>query len=699
VKRTLLLLAITAALAVATGRLLVMEDDPIRSLVHPDAAVEAVFSSFQDRSPFRGRVFVELDGLSAPERERVLAALAGAGYREAPALALPSAAELLRLSPLLSPAEVRALLDAGAVRARAEEALALATLPGGHGFLSALEADPAGLAPALAARLVPGGGPAASSGAAVRVFQSPSPLQYDRVGEVYDLLVSLQPRVHFIGADFYAVENYRAARRDVVVCSTLTLLLNLALFWVFTRRWALLGLLALGSVVSYLAGLLAVRAAWPQIFAVVLAYTSTFVGFNNEALVHLSGVEPERRARTLLGIGSAIGTTFIGFLVLLLGHSTMIRQMAVASIAGMIGFLLFLLPYRRVLAGVRFRVVTWPKLAVRPGWLLAGCAACAAGVALVGAPEVRTRVDGFRFETPALAAEAAHFSRRLEAMSLENVAAVRVDGSPAATLRAVAAAGLADPARHPLARWSSPEEQAESVRLLREGLPRAAAVAREALARGGVRDPAVAAGEVAPLGDWEYLELLGAMGPLRWVADAGGARWLFVGLAPGAEPDAGRGVHAMSPRRHYDGLLTGLSRELGWLFLAGLVAMAIYLAALQRTFARVLYVFAPLFVSALAFAVYARLAGAHLSIVHFMAFSLVIALAMDYTAVTVSGDHGDVEVSKVLLTGLSTLATFGVLVVAEHPVLRDLGATVAIGCGVSLAFALLVRLAPARRGA
>ena len=40
------------------------------------------------------------------------------------------------------------------------------------------------------------------------------------------------------------------------------------------------------------------------------------------------------------------------------------------------------------------------------------------------------------------------------------------------------------------------------------------------------------------------------------------------------------------------------------------------------------------------------------------------------------------------------IATFGVLAFARHPVLRDLGFTVLIGCGLSLVFALFVRVAP-----
>jgi predicted exporter len=127
--------------------------------------------------------------------------------------------------------------------------------------------------------------------------------------------------------------------------------------------------------------------------------------------------------------------------------------------------------------------------------------------------------------------------------------------------------------------------------------------------------------------------------------------------------------------------------------------MAVYLGYLQRSAARVLYVFAPLFLSALAYCAWARLTGATVTIVHVMGASIVIGLAMDYTAVSVSADHGDVELSKVLLTGLCTLASFGVLLFARHPVLRDLGAVVSIGCGIALAFALFVRLGHGARAA
>jgi len=692
-KRTALILAAAGVLAVVVQRTFTLDDHPIRSLTHPDPAIAALFERFQERSPFRGKIFVEVGALSAAERGALEVRLRDAGYREEPLFQPPPPEQVLELAPLLPAENLRRLLGDEAIRARAEEAISVAALPGGDGYLAALQADPAGLGPALLARLTPGR--PAPGGGKLRVYRSPTPLDYGRVEGVHDALLALGDRVHFIGADFFAVENYRAVKRDMLLCSALTLVLNLAIFFLFTGRWALLGLLFLGTAVSYLTGLLAIRAFYAEVFAVVLAYTSTFVGFNNEALVHLAGIEEKSRRRSLLGIWSAIGTTVIGFVVLLFGRSVMVRQMALASLGGTAGFLLFLLAYRGVLRRIRFRALEWPKATVSPGVIAVGCAACTAGIAILGLPRVETRIEEFRFQTPALGEQVAHFSKALDALALENVVAVPVTGPPGDTLAGLGARGLVEPGRHPLALWRSISEQEESLDLLREEYPRAASRLRGLLNGAGIRIETASPLTMRPLDEWEFLDRLGELGPIRWAARVGAQRFVFAGLRPGAAAPAGSALIAMSPRHHYDALLTSLSQDLGWLFLAGLAGMALYLGFLQRSLARVLYVFAPLFPSALVFAACARVTGGSLNIVHVMGFSLVIALALDYTAVAVSSDHGPVELSKVLLTGLSTLATFGVLVLARHPVMRDLGVTVAVGSGVSLLFALFVRL-PAR---
>ncbi|WP_242392180.1 MMPL family transporter [Anaeromyxobacter oryzisoli] len=696
-RREALLLAITGVLAwLARG--IVLEDDPIRSLTHPDGIRAALFEHYQEKSAFRGKVFVESSDLSEGERGTLATALRAGGYEEVPFLEPPSPKQLLALATLLPAEDARRLTADDALRARAQQVLAVATLPGGDAYMGAVQADPLGMGTTLLGRLAGGGANDGPASGALHVYLSPKPLDYEKVGQVYDVLASLSPRVHFIGGDFFALENYRAVKHDIVVCSTLSLVLTLLVFFALTARWVLLGLLFLGSVVSYLTGVLAIRMFYGEIYAVVLAYTSTFVGFNNESLVHLAGVDLARRDRSVLAIWSAIGTTFIGFVVLLLGRSVMVRQMALASLGGMAGFLAYLYAYRPTLRDARFRGFSWPKLTLRPAAVVAVCIASVVGVVVIGPPRLETHIDAFRYSTPMLDAQVEHFSRRLDALSLENVVAVEARGSPEEALAPLAAAGVVDLRAHPLFAFRGVAEQEETLAVLRRTYPAAAARFRALLEDGGLRlDPAVPIADQARVQDgWDYLRAVGAIGPVRWMDEVSGRRWVFAGLRKGATapPDAIQ----LSPRHYYDTLLSSYSRELGWLFLAGLAAMAVYLAWLQRSALRVLYVFAPLFLSTFAFCAYARFTGTTVTIVHVMGASLIIALATDYTAVAVSTDHGEVELSKVLLTGLCTLASFGVLLVARHPVLRDLGAVVTLGCGLALPFALFLRLPPGREG-
>jgi hypothetical protein len=691
--KTVLVLSAVAGLAFLL-RGTALEHDPIRALSDPDPVRATLFDDYQRASVFRDRVFVEEGPLGEQERTRLGEALQTAGYQEVPMFERPAREDVLRLAPLLPSSDVLALLDEATIEARAQGAISVAMLPGGDAYLNEIEADPVGLVPALASRFL--GGSSAGDGGGVRAYRGPRPVDFPRIGPVYDLLVSLSPPAHFIGGDFFAVENYRAVLHDILVCSIVSLGLTLAIFSLFTRRWTLLGLLFLGSIVSYLVGLLGLRVFYAEVYAVVIAYTSTFVTFNNEALVHLSGIEPARRRGQLVGIWSAIGTTFFGFVVLLLGRSVMVRQIAIASIGGMVGFLVFLVPYRSTLAGIRLRAISFPSVTAHPWLVGAMSAASLAGIFAVGVPSIRTRIDNFGFRTPALDAQVDYFERRLASLSLNDVAGVRVPAGsdPQDALRPLASLGILDLSRHPLALWRSPDEQEASLRALRDGYPRAVARLTELLAKNGiqVQAPRDLPGNVHAIGSWEYLDLLGAIGPVRWIDTVGGSRFVMAALARGAPAELPPEVIPVSPRRYYDGLLTSASRELAWLFLAGLAVMGIYLAVLQRSVARVLYVLAPLSLSAFAFAAYVRYSGTSVDIIHVLAFSLIIALATDYTSILVSTGHARPEQAKVLLTGASTLATFAVLWSARHPVLRELGATVTLGCAVSLAFALFVRL-------
>lgn len=693
-KRWLFTIALTAALFFIVKQRFVLEDDPVRSLRAQDDHPARVFGRYHERSVFEGKVFVDFAGLAEADRKALEALLAEARYVPAAMFTPPGPQEMLALLPLMPAEQVAQALSDEAIAARADQALSFAMLPGGAGYLAQVEKDPFGLGTqflqeTLARLGFSGSDPARSQ---IRAFQSPAPIVYDDVGRVYDKLVSLGPAVHFIGGDFFAYENYKAAQRDVVVCSTLTLLINLLLFLFFTRRFKPLALLFLGSLVSYLTGVLAVGLVYDKISAVALAFTSTFVGFNNESLVHLSALPQGSKKKSLLAVWSALGTTVIGFVVLLLGHSILVRQMALASLGGMVGFLAVLLVFRGMLGEVRFRTFSWPKLSIGRRALAAVAGGAVVLLVLLPKPTVSTSISEFRSESPQLRAQTDYFNGKLGESNLKQVFAARVEGGVQETVERLEKEGRITTRAHPLLAWRTIGQQQETLGVLGNRYAQAVGKLNAALLEAGLtlELDAKIADRLRPLDAWSYLSRLNALAPAKWAEEVDGKRYVFVSGAPGVE---GReGFVPMSPQHYYDSMLTGLSRELAMLFGLGLLAMCIYLAVLHRKPWRVLYVFVPLMLSGVFFLAYAALMGGRLNIIHFVGFSLVIALATDYASVAMSVDHHEVEMSKILLTALSTLGTFGVLLLAEHPVMRDLGWTVTIGCVVAAAVALFVKL-------
>ncbi|HCF58401.1 MAG TPA: hypothetical protein DFS52_10460 [Myxococcales bacterium] len=698
IKRWIFVAAFTAALFLVVKSRFVLDDDPVRSLRQQDSPAARVFDRYHERSVFEGRIFVDFSGIEGQDRQELEALLKEAHYEPASMFTPPGPEAMASFLPLLPAEELAKALSDEAIQARAQEALSFAMLPGGAGYLAQMEKDPFGLgARFLQETLAKLGFSAGGGGADIRPYKSPSPVVYDEVGRVYEKLIGLGEKARFIGGDFFAYENYLAAQRDVVVCSTLSLVFNLALFLYFTRRLKPLLLLFVGSVVSYLAGILVVGLFYERVFALVLAFTSTFVGFNNEYLVHLSALPQGSKGKSMLGVWSAVGTTLLIFIVLLLGQSIIVRQMALASLGGMAGFLVVLYVFRSWLNEVRFRTFRWPKLSIGPRALVAVAGAIAVLLAVLPWPSISTSIHEFRVQSPALDEQTEYFTGKLGESNLSNVVAARVEGSALQTFEALAQAGQISTASHPLLAFRSEPQQQATIELLRARYFEAIGKLRAALQEAGLElrlDDRLAA-SLQPLSDWDYLTRLNALAPAKWAEEVDGQRYLFVSGKAGAAPVAGgQQPVEMSPQHYFDDLLTGLSRELAVLFAFGLAAMCAYLIALHRKPLRVLYVFVPLMLSAAVFLVVSALTGGKVSIIHFVGFSLVIALATDYASVAMSVDHHEVEMSKILLTALSTLGTFGVLIVAEHPVLKDLGITVTIGCVFASLVALFVKLRP-----
>jgi hypothetical protein len=157
-------------------------------------------------------------------------------------------------------------------------------------------------------------------------------------------------------------------------------------------------------------------------------------------------------------------------------------------------------------------------------------------------------------------------------------------------------------------------------------------------------------------------------------------RWGDLGLTP----------IKMDARAYYNDLLTDHAREIMILFLISFACMLIYLAAIQRSLRKVIVIMMPLVIFfAMGAAVLSGL-GIALNIIHVLGLTLVIGFALDYTAIAVSTEFTPVDMTKITITGASTIASFAGLCFAEHPFLRMLGLVVVPGVALSLLFALVI---------
>lgn len=151
---------------------------------------------------------------------------------------------------------------------------------------------------------------------------------------------------------------------------------------------------------------------------------------------------------------------------------------------------------------------------------------------------------------------------------------------------------------------------------------------------------------------------------------------------------------SLSPKSHYDRILTAASKDMMRLFGLGFAVIVGFLWLLQRPRDNIAYILTPLALALIALTALLWYEGRAINFIHLLGFSLVLAVALDYSTIAVSSGFHRTERSKILFTGLSTTVTFGILSLASHPVLIDLGTTVALGSCAALGYALFIRVPP-----
>ena len=156
------------------------------------------------------------------------------------------------------------------------------------------------------------------------------------------------------------------------------------------------------------------------------------------------------------------------------------------------------------------------------------------------------------------------------------------------------------------------------------------------------------------------------------------------------------GAELLDLKGETDRLYARYLREAIQLGLAGLGAIVVLLLVTLRSLARMLRVVAPLALAVLAVAGLLVAAGRQLSILHVVGMLLIVAVGSNYALFfdrnSTQGHTSSLPLTlaSLVVANLATVAAFGVLAFSSVPLLSDLGATVAPGTLLALAFAALM---------
>ncbi|HXC38389.1 MAG TPA: MMPL family transporter [Burkholderiales bacterium] len=654
---------------------------------------------------------------------------------------------LMRNRYALSPAVTPDRFTPSALRGALEEQLAQLASPMGMLARRVMARDPTGEFLAVLRELDSGGGPGlrqgvwfSADGRRAFILAQTRAAGFDSAGQaqametVRGLAAQAAPGVtlSLTGPGVFAAEARRLIERDARLLSLCSGGFILALM-VFAYRSPLAVLvIALPVAFGLLLGMLLVQAVFGSVHALTVAFAATLLGeavdYPNYLLLNAAHGEPLRAAALRIGrtLALAVLTTVASALALALSGFQGLAQLGVLTMSGILAAGLatrWLLPWLlRVAPAVpRHHVPSLtptPMLKWASAAVLAALAAAAAWTAAAGSGPWEEDLAALSPVPPGL--------RELDARLRADMGAAEA-GVFMASAGASAEAALveAERIRPLLERWKAdrrisgydspssllPARDTQMRRLA--ALPEPAAL--EAELRGAlrglpfrpdafapfVRDVAMARGQ-APVSRASYdgtpfgaklraqvIELDGqwlAVTTLSGVADA-------AQLAQAAQREAGSASSLIDLKRistrMVDGYRDDALRQTG---LGALIILAL-LAAGLRSPARALRVAAPAAAGLAATAALLVLAGVKLSVFHLVALLLVLGVGLNYALFFERPPQDEEERRRSRLSlavcALSTIATFGFMSLSSTPVLHALGATVALGALLCLAFSAL----------
>jgi len=523
-----------------------------------------------------------------------------------------------------------------------------------------------------------------------------------------------------VGALRHTAANAEAIQGDLALTLPLAMGLLLLLYLTLVRSWGAVWLFLTPAAALLLAS--AALTALPSVSGLALGFGAAVLGIAEDYAVYVH-FALRRAPDPETALGRAVRPMFLsvvlcgtGFAVLMLAGVPAIRHLALfsaLSLAAGFTWAVIVLPHCPGMDMPREFVPVSEAAGgtLRPGWTVGLGLALAAGIALAS---VRLPLDfslrDLNLASPALLADQTAVAgvwggdqdRRIflaqgrtpaEALALAGEVAADLGGRGGTGLSTLA--GLCPP----------PAGQAENLRgwtefttALGEGFR---AEFRRAAASAGFTpsafDPFLDWLRAPPLAvDPERLAGLGwAFLTDYYMAARDGYYYALVEMdAPGPPLAPGfRGrVFPLSARDLEEALSRGLLDSSRLLPLAaGLACLAVLLAAFKNK-AEALAAFLPALAGLAAVLAVNLLRGRALGLVEAAALPLLIGLGADYGLVAVSEarQKGSLGAGRaIMVSGLSTLAGVGLLVLARHPVLRALGETVSVGLLAAMPVAVL----------
>ncbi len=541
------------------------------------------------------------------------------------------------------------------------------------------------------------------------------------------------------GPGAFSLEIGARTQREASLIGSIDTLVFIALLWLAYRSWKapLIGGLPLAT--AGLAGLGAVAWLFEGVHGITVAFGFTLIGVVQDYPIHLfshqrPGLSPWASARALWPtLGTGVVSTCIAYLTFFVSGVDGLQQLAVFTIAGLAAAALatrFLLPAlidpapRDVAASPRLgrmldALARWPRLGVAGVSLIAALAL--AVVLYVPGPFWQNDLARLTpVPAPALARDA-QLREELGAPDVRYL--IAVDGRDTEAALQASEGLLAELpllrqrgaiAGYDLAARYLPSQRTQRERQQR--LPDAASL-RAALAQAVADTPFREDAFAGFLEDVERARIAAPLAPhdlagtpLATRVDGlllqrHGRATALVSLAGLSDPHAvaeiaaRHGAQLLDLKQASESLVADYrGRVLMALALAGaLLAAAVWIAL--RSPRRVLRVLAPMALTTLLILAVLRAAGVELNLFHLVSLILAAGLGLDYALFFdhAGDDRGEQlrTLHAVIVCSLTTLMVFALLAASSIPVLRAIGATVALGVACNFALALLIVREPA----